>query len=76
MFEETTGCGGNIGKHAWIVSAMVDMAAYAEQNGLSCLHQQLCHVVSCSLTGELAGCMAEHADVDAIDRNNVHRFGQ
>lgn len=50
-----TGCGGTMGRHDWIISAMVNMAGYAERHGLKQLHQQLCHALAAALTGELAG---------------------
>lgn len=59
MFGNTTICGGKMGRHEWLLSAMVDMATYAEKNGLAKLHQQLCHVVSEAATGELADCFPD-----------------
>lgn len=59
MFENTTGCGGKMGRHDWLLSAMADMAIYAERNGLTKLHQQLCHLVSEAATGELADCVPD-----------------
>lgn len=54
MFGDTSETGGTIGQHAWIVMAMVDLATYAERNGLKHLNQQLCHVLANALLGELA----------------------
>lgn len=54
MFSDATGLGGKMGRHAWLVSAMADMATYAQLNGLITLHQQLCHVLATAATGELA----------------------
>jgi hypothetical protein len=54
MFRDTSETGGTTRKHAWIVSAIVDLAAYAEQNGLKHLNQQLCHALATAMLGELA----------------------
>ncbi|MCW3784766.1 hypothetical protein [Defluviimonas salinarum] len=33
-----------MGKHAWITTTLIDMAAYAEMNNLFDLHAELCNV--------------------------------
>lgn len=48
-----TECGGTMGQHAWVISAMVDLAAYAERNGMKRLNEQLCHALATAMTGEL-----------------------
>lgn len=53
MFRDTSEIGGKIGQHAWIVTTIVDMAAYAERNGLMHLSEQLCRVLATAMTGEL-----------------------
>lgn len=57
MFENLTESGGTMGQHAWMANVLLDMAAYAEKNGLAELHAQLCSVVSTALTGDLAGAL-------------------
>ena len=71
MFGNTTVCGGKMGRHEWLLAAMMDMAIYAEKNGLVRLHQQLCHAVSEAATGELADCIQAHEVNSAAVTTNV-----
>lgn len=74
MLGTTAGCGGTMDRHSWLLYAMVDMATYAELNGLAKLHQQLCHLVSTAATGELAGCMEGADGGTPSEATNVVQF--
>ena len=74
MFNDLTACGGVLGHHAWVLGALIDLAAYAEKEGLARLHAQLCHAVATAAIGELAGSppsTEKSGVVQRADRTNV-----
>ena len=70
MFKNNNVSGYALGQHAWVASALFDLAVYAEKNCLTAMHEKLCSTLSVALSGGLAT-TAEQEKLAAPADSNV-----